>query len=261
MTAGVLLLHGIFGSPREFEPLVPVLTQAGYQPRCVTLPGHGLRPDQSIESVRVEDILAHCLSEYEALAAHCDEVMLVGHSLGGLSALLIAAHRPAKLSRMVALSAPYDEAYLLDRLLYLSSPVETLLRGLPYVPDSMTGLERPAFRPWHYPLLLREGRRTLEALQRQLPRVNVPVLLAHSPYDLTVPYRNRRKIARILSEEARVPVFEHDLSDCGHQVFPKSRAVEASSRLILSFLRASLTEGDADFIDNGTEIPSLVGCG
>ena len=44
--SGVLLLHGLTGSPYTFGPLARVLSEQGYEVSVPLLPGHGTTPNQ-----------------------------------------------------------------------------------------------------------------------------------------------------------------------------------------------------------------------
>jgi carboxylesterase len=89
---GALVLHGFTGNPASMRPLAERLAGAGYSVELPRLPGHG---------TAIEDILATtwddwsgtALASYDALAARCDQVAVVGLSMGGALTAFVAERR------------------------------------------------------------------------------------------------------------------------------------------------------------------------
>ncbi|MBY0405264.1 MAG: alpha/beta fold hydrolase [Cyanobacteria bacterium] len=232
---GIFLIHGLMGSPREYAPLETILHLEGYQTQTVTLPGHGYAPEKPFHQVSANEILAHCLSEYTAFAEKHDDVIMIGHSLGGLCSLLTSAENPPKLSGVVALSTPFEHAYWVNQTKGLFNiPFKDFLSSLPYIKDSLTGFERPHLPVWKFPQMVKQGEIIFQAIQERISKIDVPVLLAHSIYDLSVPYSEMNKLVQALQN---APIIEHHtLDNSGHQIFPVSQDREKVIQLILQFL-------------------------
>ena len=88
--SAVLLVHGFAGSRRDFNDLGERLQAEGHPVRLLRLPGHGTQP-QDFASVTPEQLREHVAAEHAALAATYDRVDLVGFSMGGALATLLAA--------------------------------------------------------------------------------------------------------------------------------------------------------------------------
>jgi len=103
---GVLCLHGFSGTPFEVRPLAETLAGAGYQVEAPVLAGHEAGLDVFGRSTW-RDWLG---SAHEALArlrgATGHRVGVVGFSMGGLLATLLAAGRPEDVAAVVIMSAP-----------------------------------------------------------------------------------------------------------------------------------------------------------
>lgn len=82
----VLLVHGLWAGPSTWWRVGPLLEERGYEVERATLAGHGGRPLGSVRSVAdlADDVAAH----------HAAGALVVGHSLGAVVALELAA-RPA----------------------------------------------------------------------------------------------------------------------------------------------------------------------
>ena len=97
----LILLHGGLGSGEMFGPVLPLLSQR-HQIVAVDLQGHGRTADidRPIDVRLMADDIA-ALIDHLGLASPD----VVGYSLGGGVALLTAARYPAKVHRLVAVSA------------------------------------------------------------------------------------------------------------------------------------------------------------
>jgi pimeloyl-ACP methyl ester carboxylesterase len=76
-------------------------------------------------------------------------------------------------------------------------------------------------------------------MKERLPYINVPVCLAHSEYDLVIPYQEMYKIANSVGNPKLVTTYT--LEDCGHQVFPKARQYDEAIRIVLDFVHGDHT--------------------
>ncbi|MBO9341627.1 MAG: alpha/beta fold hydrolase, partial [Roseiflexus sp.] len=90
---GVLLIHGFGGDPAEVLPLAAALIQDGYSVYAPLLPGHGTLPD-AMAGVQWQQWAEAAAHGFAALRQRCDNVVIVGFSMGGLLALILAAHLP-----------------------------------------------------------------------------------------------------------------------------------------------------------------------
>lgn len=182
---GLLLIHGFTGSPANMRPLAEALAaDAPYTIEGILLPGHG---------TQMRDMRTHggyvpwrkaVFDAFDALAAHCAQVSVVGHSMGGVLALLLAEER--QVHSVVSIAAPMR---LKNRAAVLS-PV--LGWAVPYLPG--TGKQRtedylseydlgypgtPVCRVGDLLRLMREARRGLD-------KIHCPLLIVQPRKDETV---------------------------------------------------------------------------
>jgi carboxylesterase len=103
-TRGVLLLHGFGDTPQSMRALAGYLHTLGWTVRAPLLPGHGRTLEEFARSGASEWVSA-AQRAYDDLRRRCPRTVLIGQSLGGALALIVARRDPA-LPAMV-LIAPY----------------------------------------------------------------------------------------------------------------------------------------------------------
>ena len=112
----VVFLHGLFGQGRNFTQVAKAL-QPDLRSSLVDLPNHGRSPwTGSVDYVEVADAVAAWLrSSYAGEPVH-----LVGHSMGGKVAMVLALRHPDLVDRLVVVDispAPSDGAGEFEHLL------------------------------------------------------------------------------------------------------------------------------------------------
>jgi 2-succinyl-6-hydroxy-2,4-cyclohexadiene-1-carboxylate synthase len=97
----VVFLHGFMGAPSDWLPVIKVLSQR-YYCICPELPGHGMpiNTTAGFPSARLIEPLVECIA-----ANVCSSFHLVGYSLGGRIAMMIADKWPSLLRSLTLESA------------------------------------------------------------------------------------------------------------------------------------------------------------
>jgi len=102
--AGVLFVHGLQGSPRQFDFLIRALPK-GTPYRTLLLPGHG----GSVKQFRKSDRKAWMQTVRQAafeLGQSCGRVIFVGHSIGCLLGILAAVRDELPFDKMLLIACP-----------------------------------------------------------------------------------------------------------------------------------------------------------
>jgi len=182
---GCLVQHGFTGTPKEMRWLGEYLNQQGYTVCGMRLAGHATQPEDMIRS-RLTDWLASVEDGYHLLHSSCDQVFLMGLSMGGILSLTSASTLPVQ--GVVAMSTPYrlpDD----PRIKYLK-PISKL-KAYMDKGDAEPGSDWFDKESWKqhvsYPQnpvrSIAELNELLEMMRLSLPKVTVPVLLIHSRND------------------------------------------------------------------------------
>jgi carboxylesterase len=100
----VLLIHGFSASVNEFSLLTERLIKENIPFYAPMLTGFGLDDYNLLKKIRVKDWLRDVVHGYEFLSGFSEKVSIIGHSMGGLLALYIAATR--EIDKLI-ITAPY----------------------------------------------------------------------------------------------------------------------------------------------------------
>lgn len=100
---GVLLVHGLTGTPNEMRTLGRGLHRAGFTVYAVELAGHCGTADDLVATTW-QDWYASVEAAARRLATRVDRVMVAGLSMGALLALRLAARNPRAIAGVAALA-------------------------------------------------------------------------------------------------------------------------------------------------------------
>lgn len=194
---GVLCIHGFTGSPYEMRFLGQSLAARGMTVHGMALPGHATRIEDLMDKTW-RDWVDGVTAAFDALAARCDRVAVVGQSLGGLLALYLATRRAP--ATVVSLAAPlWLEGFggVVARTL-TKGPLAGRLRTLPKlggsdVRDPAVRAENPCYRG--FPVAaLGELLAFMDVVDVALPQVRAPLFVLHATQDHTAPVASARRI-------------------------------------------------------------------
>lgn len=182
-----LLIHGYTGYPAELGAVAEALHAAGLRVYAPRLPGHGSsRSDFMATGAR--DWKRRCFDAYMELRSAHERVHIVGHSMGGLLALLCGARfDAASLSLLAPALALRDRLIALTPLVGLIAPV--IRRGSAPSAEDGQGERLSLHRAYREDSLVRQAGQ-LELLRREtlrvLGRVRAPTLALFAEADAAV---------------------------------------------------------------------------
>ncbi|TAA38801.1 alpha/beta hydrolase [Pseudoxanthomonas winnipegensis] len=209
---GVLLIHGLTGTPAEMRRVGTGLHRAGFTVHGVQLAGHCGDLDD-LMATGWRDWYASVEQAADAMATKVDRIFVAGLSMGALLSLELAAQRPELVAGVGVYGATfvYDGwnipwtrhlSFLLplfkatgigrDRMFMEEPPfglrderlraqISAAMQG---ADSSVAGLPG---NPWHS---LAELRALAARVRRHLPQVTAPCLVAHATEDDVASLRN-----------------------------------------------------------------------
>ena len=201
---GVLLLHGFGDTPQSLGGLANFLHDHRWTVRVPALSGHGSTLD-AFTRARAQQWLADARSSFQQLRASCAKVAVVGQSMGGALATVLAAEE--QLDALVLL-VPFmrlsPRAATIAALHPLVSMFTPLLRS-----RSESSILDPAARSLALgrriatPRLLRELSLVIGEARQAAPRVQAPTLVIHSRQDPRIPTREAESAFAALGAQVK----------------------------------------------------------
>jgi carboxylesterase len=105
--AGALVLHGFTGNPGSMRGVAEALAAAGFTVELPLLPGHGTRIEDMLDT-GWDDWLGCAEAAYQDLAARCEQVVVVGLSMGGALTAWLGSDHP-EIAGLVCINAIVSE--------------------------------------------------------------------------------------------------------------------------------------------------------
>ncbi len=183
---GVVLVHGWESARDRALPNAQFLYAAGFHCLMFDVRGHGANPAEDLP-ISGGEFGSDALAALEALLARPEVTAgaILGHSMGGVGAILAAAAAGSRCAALVSVSAPADprlltrETFRMARL-PIPAPIAHPLAWLTarvYVRPRGHSIERISAR-------------------HALRRYDGPVLLIHGDQDAVIPYEHARRLER-----------------------------------------------------------------
>ena len=238
-STGCLLLHGAGGGTawdlKDFAHLLH--EQTGMTIWLPLLKGFGTRPEDLV-GVTLDDWLKDADSGVDRLMTTCEQVFIVGHSAGGVLALLTASKRE-EIRGLVTWSAPYNIQMRLLNLLPTLMKIPLLRRAIPEMHESTApdwlkeqgwiGYDKI---PTSIGLVMLEG---LKRLKTSLSTVNCPALLIQGTEDENITKDSAEKILDGLSSERKEMVL---IEGAHHPMMNEDKYKDELFSCSIEFLRS-----------------------
>lgn len=229
---GVLLVHGLCGTPTEMRFIANGLARAGYTVHCPQLAGHcGTEAD--LKATRWQDWYASAEAGLETLSQQCDTVIVGGLSTGAVLGLMLAARNPGKIAGL-ALYSPtlwlngrqvpwYARAFRVVTfrafadLITFPAPLDFGIKDQrlrDFIKKALAAPGAPAV-PFSTPgIAVLERRRLVDAVLPLVASLDLPVLMLHPREDDYADLSN----ASFLQRKMKGPVELVVLEDSYHLV-------------------------------------------
>ncbi|MEV4417128.1 alpha/beta fold hydrolase [Catellatospora sp. NPDC049609] len=207
---GVLVCHGFTGSPRSMRPWAQHLVEQGWTVRLPLLPGHGTTW-QEANTTTWQDWYGCVDAAFGELRERCDQVFVVGLSMGGALTLRLAELHGPDVAGIVLVNPIVAMLQPQTRLLPVLS---RMVASMPAIGNdiAMPGVQEGAYE--RTPLRAAASLRSfLRLVRADLPKVDQPMRLFHSAQDHVVEPENS---AIVLREVNSTDVAEIVLADSYH---------------------------------------------
>lgn len=219
----ILLIHGFTSGPFAFEFLIPALRERGFTPIVPVLSGHSHNDWRMIEGFTWKDWLTDAERALGEAAGEEGRTVVVGHSMGGLLALNLAASHPERVRSLVLagaaihLASPFTPGHFLGFLRPVLGRVFKSWDMTPFYTDrKMLASDRNYRRA---PMASIGTMIELAVATRgELPKVTAPTLVLQGRRDRRVSWKSAGMIVNGIAtpqEQKRVAMF----SETDHEMF------------------------------------------
>lgn len=217
----ILMVHGIYGSPVQFEQLAKILYHQGYTVMAVLLPGHGSSV-KDFSRAKAKDWHDEVSRAAKTLSKSYKNIYMIGHSMGGLLIINEALNNSVK--GVVLMSVPMMVKISLGTVRMSLK----ILWGDPNKDNDYLRSYRNAYSIQkgpisHYILCFPRMLNLLQMIRNTrkcLSRLTSPVLIIQSRKDETVSWKS----VAILKEGLNSPVDTLLLDKSGHSYYHPEEA-------------------------------------
>ena len=203
--APVLCLHGLFAGSWVYERVLPLIAARGHPAAALSFRGHP--PSAPIPAIGRTSIAAYCHDAAEAARA-LERPIVIGHSLGGLVAMMLASRNLVRAAVLVS-SAPPRGIPVFSRglVVRMARYLPALLLSRPFVPtpshldalvlNRVPERERAALRQRFVADSGRAARQAaLGVYDIPVNGIRAPLLVVGAEHDRFVPLGVARRLAR-----------------------------------------------------------------
>ncbi len=231
---GVLLVHGLTGTPTEMKQFGKVIARQGFTVACPELAGH-CATIEILTKTKWLDWYQSIETAFKSLKQECDQVFVVGLCMGSLIALLLAANLGSEVAGVILLSTTffYDgwnvpklkQKILLPFVLY--TPLKYFIQWQETAPY---GIKDERVRAMVHAVLenrdseaadkvgyfkipatvILESVRLIKFTKKVLKKVTVPTLIVHSTEDDIASIKNAHFIQANISSDIIETFFVDD---------------------------------------------------
>lgn len=228
---GCLLIHGFTSTPAELRLIAQNLSKAGYTTHGILLAGHGTEPEDLLH-INYEDWIESAQQGINHLKKHCKKIIVIGHSLGGLLALQMAARN--KIDGVVTIAAALKPTNRKTRLAWFLKHFRTYTS----LPSKKSTSEQQKYL-LHYPYFPIRAVAELQKLANHtkgiLSQITTDALIIQTSDDQTVRPESADIIQRKLSSTNKECFWLEEGTHSAPAIIPTSNLI---SEKIITFIDA-----------------------
>lgn len=187
--AACLLIHGFASTPSEVRWLGEQLSKRGYSTMGVLLSGHGTTPEE-LAGTTWKDWYSSVEGAYKRLRKDHKHVFVVGVSMGGLLAMMLAKNYPVEVAGIVTAGTPGSRWVFMDKRIHVTPIAKHFM---PFqkrrVSPEARKLHEQTGRVYYFkrPLAAVQSMMQLTIrIRKLLPEILVPALIMHSRKDKVI---------------------------------------------------------------------------
>lgn len=227
---GILILHGFASSVDSVRAIERALQPLGLPISIPALRGHDQESPEALRGTTWQDWLADAETALQSLLTRAEKVIIIGHSMGGLLTLILAADYPDDIDSIIPAAAAVQLAIPIgtNRPLHFLVPLIRRIFTKWDLPPVFTDKSLAQFDTnYHWAPIdaIVSFLELPEVTRQRLADIRVPALILHSRKDTTAAPESAEIIYRHIStpeNQKRIVWFEkteHEMfQDCERDV-------------------------------------------
>lgn len=222
----ILFIHGFYGHIEEFDIIRNYLNNNGYNTHAFTLSGHD---KVKLKGVTRYDWIKDCENEIEKYRKEYKNIIIIGHSMGGLLASMMASKYEEV--KKIILIAPAIEYF--GSINGKFKVVQTVKRAIKITKDK----ESKSYTKVALKVsvsVVREFMRLVSEHNKDIYNVKCPILILQGDKDFVVPIEKIKNIYESLSNKNKKMITVKN----GSHWFLSSKLVETTFDEINNFIRS-----------------------
>ena len=229
---GIYLIHGFTSSTYELLDLAKFLSENKFYVKLDNLPGHGTTIDDC-NNTKHSEWIEHVEKGVATVASVCDEVHVIGISMGAILALHLATLFPLASMIEAAVVFEFKNEFNVRVLVPLLSWLIT--KKNKFTQYKYDGGKKLKFHGYsEYPLkALNEMRKLTNVVRPKLSNVKCPIMLIHTKKDLTSMMKNYHILKKSIASKIQTDLI---LEKSTHNLFVKGPEQSLIFQNVLSFV-------------------------
>ena len=226
---GCLIIHGISGTPAEMRELGELLGEKGYTVLGVCLKGHGTTVED-MEKCSYKDWIASAVNALSKLKEECDNVYVIGHSMGSLLAMYLAEN--FEVAGLAALSPPLVTKNKAAKFAFI---LKHFMKYVEWAPRERSAEETQyLLGSSKLPVCsIDELNKLTKAVSKSLDKISAPLLIVHSHNDEAVDESSVDILYTKVKSLTKEKIF---LNKSGHNITVECEKLDVFNA-VLNFLK------------------------
>jgi len=212
---GVYIIHGFTNTTYETRELAEYLGNQGYYTNAINLPGHGTTPEDC-NRVKFTDWIEYTEQGVAEMSSHCDNVYVIGISMGSVLALHLSSIFPLKAAVFASTVLKFKDYFstrIFTPLLHRLVPFRKKQKSYPK--EVRNKLNYCGYSVW--PLsAVNEMRKLTNQVKKEISSVKCPALVIHSTVDMLSPSENIALVYDNISSELKEKLI---VNQANHNLF------------------------------------------
>ena len=230
---GVYIIHGFTNTTYETRDLAKYLGEQGFYTKAINLPGHGTTP-KDCNRTKFTDWIEFTEQGVAEMSSHCDNVYVIGISMGSDLALHLSSIFPLNAAVFASTVLEFKEYFstrILTPIFHRIIPFRE--KKMSYPKDIRDKLDYLGYKVW--PLsAVNEMRKLTNRVKGELYKIKCPALIIHSTKDILSLQSNIALVYDNISSEMKEKFI---VNQANHNLFTKSPDQELIFKKINSYFR------------------------